>query len=74
MNILGETQEHLLQLKHELNITGDSVFHVWLTEEWAYLLSWKKEPKEETAQMTYWQRLVNLATSRYAITQIRCCN
>ncbi|KIM59696.1 hypothetical protein SCLCIDRAFT_27102 [Scleroderma citrinum Foug A] len=64
VNILGETQERLPQLKHELNITDDSVFHAWLTEERAYLLSQKKEPEEETAQMTYWQRLVNLAASR----------
>jgi len=74
MNILGEARERLPQLKHELNITDTLVFHAWLTEEQAYLLSRKKEPKEETAQMTYWQRLVNLAASRYSITQIPCCN
>jgi len=70
LSILGETQERLPQLKHELNITDDSVFHAWLAEDRAYLLSRKKEPKEETAQMTYWQRLVNLTASRYVITQI----
>jgi len=74
VNILGEARERLPQLKHELNITDNSVFHAWLTEERAYLLSWKKEPEEETVQMTYWQRLVNLAASRYVIIQIPCCN
>jgi len=73
MNILREAQECLPQLKHKLNITDDSVFHVWLAEEWVYLLS-QKEPEEETVQMMYWQRLVNLATSRYVIIQIPCCN
>ena len=74
MSILGETWERLPQLKRELNITDDSVFHEWLAEERAYLLSWKKEPKVETVQMTYWQRLVNLAASRYVITQVHRCN
>ena len=74
MNILGETQERLLQLKHELNITDDTTFHAWLAEEQAYLLSQKKEPEEETTQMTYWQRLVNLTSSRCVITQICCCS
>ncbi|KAL4080900.1 hypothetical protein J3A83DRAFT_4084477, partial [Scleroderma citrinum] len=64
LTILRETQECLPQLKHELSITDNSVFHAWLAEEQAYLLSQKKEPKEETAQMTYWQRLVNLTASR----------
>ncbi|KAL4079782.1 hypothetical protein J3A83DRAFT_4356454 [Scleroderma citrinum] len=64
LTILEETQEHLPQLKYELSITDNSVFHAWLAEEQAYLLSQKKEPEEETAQMTYWQRLVNLTASR----------
>ena len=74
MNILGETWECLPQLKHELNITDDTTFHVWLAEEQMYLLSQKKEPKEETTQMTYWQRLVNITFSRCIITQIHCCS
>ncbi|KAL4064382.1 hypothetical protein J3A83DRAFT_4442308 [Scleroderma citrinum] len=68
LTILRETQEHLLQLKHELSITENSVFHAWLAEEQAYLLSQRKEPKEETAPMTYWQRLINLTASREHLT------
>ena len=74
VNILRETWERLPQLKQELNITDDSTFHVWLAEERVYLLSRKKEPEEETVQMTYWQRLVNLTSSRYVISQIHCCS
>jgi len=33
VNILGEARERLPQLKHELNITDNSVFHAWLAEE-----------------------------------------
>ncbi|KAL4066386.1 hypothetical protein V8B97DRAFT_2025519 [Scleroderma yunnanense] len=56
LTILRETQECLLQLKHELSITDNLVFHAWLAEEQAYLL-----------QMTYWQRLVNLTASRHDV-------
>ncbi|KAG6327026.1 hypothetical protein ID866_12063, partial [Astraeus odoratus] len=51
LDIVQDACEQFPDLKQELNITNDSVFHAWLAEEWAYLLSHKKEPEEESMQM-----------------------
>ncbi|KAG2756185.1 hypothetical protein P692DRAFT_201700320, partial [Suillus brevipes Sb2] len=54
----------LPQLMRELGITDNSVFENWLAEERAYLMSLNQEPKHETLQMEYWQKLVNMAASK----------
>ncbi|KIK21581.1 hypothetical protein PISMIDRAFT_12206 [Pisolithus microcarpus 441] len=43
---------------------------IWLDEERLYLKSLLCEPPEESLQMEYWQRLVNLAASRQALETI----
>ena len=44
----------------DLEITDKSVFETWLDEERAYLQGLQKELEEETLQMEYWQKLVDL--------------
>ncbi|KIJ58808.1 hypothetical protein HYDPIDRAFT_178002 [Hydnomerulius pinastri MD-312] len=61
---LSEGRKKLPELKRELSISDDLIFHTWLAEERAYLLSRRKEPEEETLQMTYWQKLTDLAQSK----------
>ena len=47
----------------DLGIADGSVFEVWLEEERAYLQGLQREPDEETLQMEYWQKLVDLQAS-----------
>lgn len=47
----------------DLGIADTSVFATWLQEERTYLEGLKKEPAEETMQMDYYQKLVNLWAS-----------
>jgi len=49
----------------EQGIKNEATFNSWLTEEKAYLLSLSKEPIQETMEMEYYQRLVNLYASQY---------
>ena len=43
----------------------DADFPRWLEEERCYLANLKTEPIEETLQMDYYQKLVNLQDARY---------
>jgi hypothetical protein len=54
----------------DLGITDESVFETWLDEERAYLQGLQKEPEEETLQMEYWQKLVDLRASEYEIRPV----
>jgi hypothetical protein len=54
----------------DLGITDESVFETWLDEERAYLQGLQKEPEEETLQMEYWQKLVDLRASEYEICPV----
>lgn len=47
----------------DLQISDVGVFEMWLAEERVYLQGLRKEPEEETLQMEYWQKLVNLQGS-----------
>jgi hypothetical protein len=47
----------------DLGIPDESVFEAWLDEERAYLQGLQKEPEDETLQMEYWQKLVDLRAS-----------
>jgi hypothetical protein len=49
----------------DLGVSDIKVFEEWLEEEKAYLLGLQKEPLEETLQMEYWQKLLNLQGSEY---------
>ncbi|KAG2054248.1 hypothetical protein BDR06DRAFT_982467 [Suillus hirtellus] len=64
LGILHNGQSMLPQLMCELGITNDSIFENWLVEECAYLMSLSQEPKQETLQMEYWQKLVNMTASK----------
>ncbi|KAJ7686337.1 hypothetical protein B0H14DRAFT_2654322 [Mycena olivaceomarginata] len=46
-----------------LNVSTRDVFETWLAKEKEYLQSMKKEPVEETNEMEYYQKLVNLHNS-----------
>jgi vacuolar-type H+-ATPase subunit E/Vma4 len=52
---------------NDLNISDKKVFENWLEEERVYLKGLRKEPDEETLQMEYWQKLVNLQGSEYVV-------
>jgi vacuolar-type H+-ATPase subunit E/Vma4 len=51
----------------DLNITDEKVFADWLEEEKVYLQGLRTEPQEETLQMEYWQKLVNLQGSECVV-------
>ncbi|KAG1763541.1 hypothetical protein EDD22DRAFT_979344 [Suillus occidentalis] len=64
LGILRDGQTTLPQLMRELGITDNGVFENWLAEECAYLMLLNQEPKHETLQMEYWQKLVNMTASK----------
>jgi hypothetical protein len=47
----------------DLGIMDAKVFAEWLEEERGYLKGLSKEPIQETQQMEYYQKLVNLGAS-----------
>jgi hypothetical protein len=51
----------------EQGIESEATFNSWLAEEKTYLLSLTKEPIQETLEMEYYQRLVNLNASQYVV-------
>ncbi|KAG1727459.1 uncharacterized protein EDB91DRAFT_1239526 [Suillus paluster] len=57
LNILLDEQSMLPQLMRDLGIMDDGVFKSWLADERDYLMSLNEEPKHETLQMEYWQKL-----------------
>jgi hypothetical protein len=63
LNILESGPQALTQAMSDLGIADGSVFEVWLEEERAYLQGLQREPDEETLQMEYWQKLVDLQAS-----------
>jgi hypothetical protein len=60
LDILADGSTTLPQAMYDLGVTDRHVFHEWLEEEKTYLKRLQKEPEEETLQMEYWQKLVNL--------------
>lgn len=48
---------------HDMGISDVGVFEAWLDEEKVYLQGLKTEPEEETLQMEYYQKLINLRAS-----------
>ncbi|KAG1831132.1 hypothetical protein EV424DRAFT_1525877 [Suillus variegatus] len=57
----------LPKLMQDIGVVDTSVFELWLEEEKAYLKGLTREPDEETLQMEYWQRLVNLNANTLAL-------
>jgi hypothetical protein len=50
-----------------LNVESRDVFETWLESEKTYLRTLSKEPLEETMEMEYYQKLVNLQVAEYAL-------
>ena len=63
LNILNGTSA-LKKSMENLGIINDKVFAEWLEEEQDYLKGLSKEPIQETQEMEYYQKLVNLYTSK----------
>jgi hypothetical protein len=63
LEILNSGPQALAQAMLDLEIPDESVFEVWLEEEQTYLQGLQKEAEEETLQMEYWQKLVDLQVS-----------
>ncbi|KAI6015899.1 hypothetical protein BKA83DRAFT_4060676 [Pisolithus microcarpus] len=68
--IIQEGKSALLHLMDEIGVTDASVFSAWLLEEKEYLTARSREPEEETLQMEYWQKLVNLDASRKHLSDL----
>lgn len=64
LDIIKTGPPALAKAMADLRISDDSVFETWLKEEREYLRGLRKEPEEETLQMEYWQKLVNLQGSQ----------
>lgn len=58
-------EPELFRLMKDYGVTDRSEFEEWLKEEKEYLQGLSKEPPEETLQMEYYQRLVNLNACEY---------
>ena len=67
LDILDDGPRALKQAMLDLNISDEKVFEDWLEEKKAYLQGLRAEPQEETLQMEYWQKLVNLQGSEYVV-------
>ncbi|KIK20324.1 hypothetical protein PISMIDRAFT_13075 [Pisolithus microcarpus 441] len=70
LDLLSNSCATLERLMCELGVSDPTIFRQWLDEEHVYLKSLLWEPAEETLQMEYWQRLVNLAASRQDLETI----
>lgn len=64
LDILVNGNDVLPKAMRDLGVMDDRVFEGWLEEEKVYLRDLTREPEEETLQMEYWQRLVNLSASK----------
>ena len=63
LDIIKETPQVIARAMADLGVSDVGVFKAWLEEEREYLQGLKKEPAEETLQMEYYQRLLNLWAS-----------
>ncbi|KAF7965149.1 hypothetical protein HWV62_45386 [Athelia sp. TMB] len=75
-SFLHNNYEHALNTLHsgplslahamaDLGVTDPSTFEQWRAEEQAYLEGLSKEPLQETLEMEYYQKLVNLEASKH---------
>lgn len=54
------THNALLDAMRDLGVESREVFETWLEKEKAHLRTLSKEPVEETLEMEYYQKLVNM--------------
>ncbi|KAG0701438.1 hypothetical protein DFH29DRAFT_982689 [Suillus ampliporus] len=64
LEILYDGHITLPKLMQDIGVSDKSIFEDWLEEEREYLHGLRSEPHQETLQMEYWQKLVNLAASK----------
>ncbi|KAG1892860.1 uncharacterized protein F5891DRAFT_963824 [Suillus fuscotomentosus] len=64
LNILYDGQTVLPRLMQELGVTDESELEAWLENERWNTKAGGKDLEQETLQMEYWQKLVNLSTSK----------
>jgi putative SOS response-associated peptidase YedK len=57
------------EMRH-LGVGARAEFAGWLAAEKAYLKSLSKEPEQETLQMEYYQKLVNLQDTKYVFLSL----
>ncbi|KAG1894669.1 uncharacterized protein F5891DRAFT_1130867 [Suillus fuscotomentosus] len=67
LEILTNGEAVLPKVMQDLKVKDESVFECWLEDEKIYLKGLTREHEEETRQMEYWQRLVNLSASKVAL-------
>ncbi|KAI6001444.1 hypothetical protein EDD15DRAFT_2361851 [Pisolithus albus] len=70
LTIIHDSKAILTNLKRDLSVDDDGIFHRWLEEEKKYLEGLSREPPEETLQMEYWQRLGKLEASSQRLREI----
>ncbi|KAI5985883.1 hypothetical protein EDD15DRAFT_2175514 [Pisolithus albus] len=70
LTIIHDSKAVLTNLKSDLSIDEDSIFHRWLEEEKKYLEGLSCEPLEDTLHMEYWQRLGKLEASSQRLREI----
>jgi hypothetical protein len=63
LDILKDSPKVLARIMYDMGISDVGVFEEWLDEEKVYLQGLKTEPEEETLQMEYYQKLINLWAS-----------
>jgi hypothetical protein len=59
------TETTLRATMRELGVESRDVFEMWRAREKAHLRTLSKEPKEETLEMEYLQKLINLRDAQY---------
>jgi hypothetical protein len=62
---------NLSKIMQDLDIADVSLFDHWITDKKEYLQGLRSELEEETLQMEYWQKLVNLSASQKVICSSR---
>ncbi|KAI6100569.1 hypothetical protein F5141DRAFT_1190316 [Pisolithus sp. B1] len=70
LTIIHDSKAVLTNLKCDLSLDDDGIFHRWLEEEKKYLEGLSHEPPEETLHMEYWQRLGKLEASGQQLREI----
>ncbi|KAF8147971.1 hypothetical protein K438DRAFT_1779830 [Mycena galopus ATCC 62051] len=68
---IKDTLPLLRETMASLGVESRSVFEMWLEKEKVYLESLTKEPVQETLQMEYYQKLVNLADHEKWLDELR---
>ncbi|KAJ7226507.1 hypothetical protein B0H12DRAFT_1205258 [Mycena haematopus] len=67
---IKKTYGTLKESMRELGVESRDVFHTWLEKEKAHLRTLSKEPPEETLEMEYYQKLVNLQETEERVAAI----